>query len=98
MGFGFDLVTRPVRLEEKSDHYRVTIETNQSATLSRMVVQMRARARAILATGVIEAAGNTSRDIGRSIMEMDASEIQRLTEVIVPLEEKGGNVVVKVNK
>lgn len=97
MGFGFDLVTDVRSIERKPDGTYVEIELAKGAMVSRQVQVMRARARALIASGVVDVVGSTSRDIGKAIMNMDAGRIQRATEV-VDGERRGDTVTVKVNE
>jgi len=97
MGFGFDLVTKVESVEERGDEYIVEIEITEGLMLARSVTVIRARARAMIATGVIENVGNRSRDIAEAITSVKFDEISRATEVIDG-EYEGEVVTVKVNK
>lgn len=65
--------------------------------MRRRVKVIRARARAMIATGIVEDVGNRSRDIAQAIRELDFDEIDRSTE-IVSGEQSAGVVTVKVYK
>ncbi len=65
--------------------------------MRRRVKVIRARARAMIATGIVEDVGNRSRDIAQAIRELDFDEINRSTE-IVSGEHSTGVVTVKVYK
>lgn len=97
MGFGFDLVTKVNDVDEREDSYIVEIELAEGALMNRRVQIIRARGRAMIATGLVENVGNTSREIGRAIKELDFDEINRVTE-LVDGEHQGRTVTVKVDK
>lgn len=96
MGFGFDLVTSVQNIEDKSGHYIVDVVMGKGPMMRRIKVT-RARARAMIATGVVENVGNRTRDIAQAIRELDFDEINRSTE-IVSGEQSGDVVTVKVYK
>lgn len=101
MGFGFDLVTKVRSVEQEEDQYMVEIELARGAMVARPIMLMRARARAMVAVGVIEVAGNTSRDIARAIRQMDLDTIRRATEILnreEVLREEADIAVISVNK
>lgn len=97
MGFGFDLVTKVENIDDNGDHYIADIRIDQRANFTRRIKVLRARARAMITTGIIENVGNRSRDIARAIRELDFDEINRSTE-IVSGEHSGDVVTVKVYK
>jgi len=97
MGFGFDLVTKVESVQEMGDEYIVEIEISEGLMAARSITVIRARARAMIATGVIENVGNRSRDIADAITSVEFDEISRATEV-VDGEYEGDLVTVKVNK
>lgn len=97
MGFGFDLVTKVESVQEMGDEYIVKIEISEGLMAARSITVIRARARAMIATGVIENVGNRTRDIAEAIRTVEFDEISRATEV-VDGEYEGDVVTVKVNK
>lgn len=97
MGFGFDLVTTVHNIDEKNTHYIVDVELFKSAMMMRRLQLTRARARAMIATGIIENVGNRTRDIAQAIRELDFDEIDRSTEVVSG-KESSDIVTIKVYK
>jgi len=95
MGFGFNLVTTVDSIDEKEDHYIVDVALAQGAMVNRQVMLVRARARAMIATGVVENVGNQSRDIAEAIENLELGKIKRSTEVV---NDQGRIVTIKVNK
>ena len=95
MGFGFNLVTTVDSIDEKEDHYLVDVALAQGAMVNRQVMLVRARARAMIATGVVENVGNRSRDIAEAIENLELGKIKRSTEVV---NDQGRIVTIKVNK
>lgn len=95
MGFGFDLVTRVDSVEENPNNWVVRVELARGAMMSRMILEMRARARAMIAVGLVQVAGERSRDVAEAIRNIDPDRIQRATEVVSSTDQI---VTVRVNK
>ena len=97
MGFGFNLVTSVESIERRPDAYIVEIRLAEGALMSKGIQETRARARSLIATGVIENVGNTARDIGKAIRNTDFDQIERRTEII-DKSERGKVVLVRVDR
>lgn len=97
MGFGFDLITRVEDIEEQPDGWIVEIRVAEGALMPRKVQVSRARARAMVAVGLVEVTGERSRDIANAIKDLDFDEINRATTVIDGT-AAGPVVTIKVNK
>jgi len=79
---GLDVVTTVQSVERRPDGtHEVEVAISEGAMLPVSVQKLRARGRALLATGVGEAASSRVRDIGRAIENLSLDEIQRNTEV-----------------
>lgn len=90
------LVTTVEGVSKKPDHYQVDIGIDaDQAMMPRQVQLMRARARAMIAVGLVNVAGEMPFDIDKAIMNLDFGEVQRATEIV---DEDRYMVTVRVNR
>jgi len=94
-----DLVTTVESIERKPDGtHEVQIGIDEGAMLPVSVQKLRARGRALVATGMVEAATSRGRDIVRAIENLSIDEIQLNTEVLeVSTSNRRRVITVKVN-
>lgn len=78
-----DLVTTVESVDRKEDETHVVeVLIEDNVMLPVAVQKVRARGRAMIATGAIEAAGARLRDIASAVTDLDFDTIDRNTEVI----------------
>jgi hypothetical protein len=78
----FDLVTTVEGIERKPNgKHEVEVSIDNDALMPVSVQKLRARGRALVSTGVVEAAGSRASDIASAIENLSVDEIQLSTEV-----------------
>lgn len=97
MKYAATLITSVKSIEENEDEYIVEVEVQEGLMMARSVTVIRARARAMIAAGVVEGIGNKTEEIANAVRELDFWKISRFTEVISG-RDKGEIITVEVKK
>lgn len=94
-----DLVTTVESIERRPDGHRVEIGVYHDVMLPESIQEIRARARAMIAVGLVDVGEGMGRDIARAIKNMSFSEIDRATTVVSRPSRsgRGGTYEIHVN-
>lgn len=94
----FDLVTTVESVERRPDGTHI-VEVGldeEGVMVPRQVQKVRGRARALIATGFVEASTARASDIAKAIKNLDFGEIKTNTEVIGTSEDEFGRTIIEV--
>jgi len=93
----FDLVTTVESVERRPDGtHIVEVGLDQGVMVPREVQKLRGRARALIATGFVEASTARASDIASAIKNLDFGEIKTNTEVMGTSKDEFGRTIIEV--
>lgn len=93
----FDLVTTVESVERRPDgSHIVEIGLDEGVLMPKEVQKLRGRARAMIATGLVEAASARGSDIAKAIRNLDFGEIDTNTEVLGTSKDEFDRTIIEV--